>query len=189
MYCPQTYCFTDTFLHIAINFSDTKTAPILCEDLFFGGGLHLISGPKPIPILCEDFFPPYLIHKCKSFPKQRTHTKIYAHTDYKKLEGTLTASTGIIKKCACNLYAKFKPISVRVDRASASEKLESASIPGRIKTKDYKNWYLQLPCFTFSIEGQCEASTVYGRQVVTLLEDRLKALSLSLGQGNLVNKM
>ena len=38
------------------------------------------------------------------------------------------------------------------------------SRPGQ--TSDYKNWYLQLSCLKLSNkEGQCEASTVCGRQV------------------------
>ena len=40
--------------------------------------------------------------------------------------------------------------SGRVDRVSATETVESGSIPGPGITKDYKNWYSQLPCLTFS---------------------------------------
>ena len=35
-----------------------------------------------------------------------------------------------------------------------------------VQVKDFKNWYPQLPCLTFNKKnGQCEASTVCGRQV------------------------
>ena len=46
----------------------------------------------------------------------------------------------------------MKPISGRVDRASATEAVDSGSIPGRVKPKNYKNWYSQLSCLTFSIK-------------------------------------
>ena len=35
------------------------------------------------------------------------------------------------------------PISGRMDRASAAETVDSGSIVGQ--TKDYRNWYSQLP--------------------------------------------
>ena len=41
-------------------------------------------------------------------------------------------------------------ISGRVDGAFAYETVDSGSIPGRVKPKTSKNWYLQLPCLTFS---------------------------------------
>ena len=39
-----------------------------------------------------------------------------------------------------------------MDRASATETVDSGLIPGRVKTKDSKTWHSQLPCLTFSIE-------------------------------------
>ena len=42
------------------------------------------------------------------------------------------------------------PIIDRVGRASSTEAVDLGLIPGRVKPKDYKNWYLQLPCLTFS---------------------------------------
>ena len=47
-----------------------------------------------------------------------------------------------------NRPALVTPISGRVDRASATEAVDSGSIPGQ----DYKNWYSQLSCLTFSIK-------------------------------------
>ena len=45
---------------------------------------------------------------------------------------------------------QFIPNSGWIDKASATETVDSGSIPGRVKIKDYKNWYSQLPCLTFN---------------------------------------
>ena len=39
----------------------------------------------------------------------------------------------------------FLPIRGRVNRASASETVDSGSVTGRVKSKTVKNWYSQLP--------------------------------------------
>ena len=73
----------------------------------------------------------------------------------------------------------------RVDRASATETVDSGSTPGCGQTKHYK---IGIYSFTFSNKkGQREASTMCGRQVAAWLEDQ-KVPLLSLGQGNLVKK-
>ena len=41
-------------------------------------------------------------------------------------------------KCNNNLYIFQKPICGQVDRASATEAVDSGSIPGRVKTKTIK---------------------------------------------------
>ena len=70
------------------------------------------------------------------------------------------------------------PFSGIVNRASATETIDSGLIPGRVKLKTKKigiHW-LPFSCsllfkrifFVFSNEkGQCKASSVYGRQVGT----------------------
>ena len=80
------------------------------------------------------------------------------------------------------------PISGRVDRASATETVDSGSIPSRIKPKTMKIGIHSFLLDVQQLKEQCEASTVCGRQVATLLENRRVPL-LSPGQGNLVNKM
>ena len=43
------------------------------------------------------------------------------------------------------------PMSGQVDRASATETVDSGSIPNRVEPKTIKSdWYSQLPCLTFS---------------------------------------
>ena len=37
-----------------------------------------------------------------------------------------------------------------MDRASAPETVDSGSNPVQGQTKDYKNWYSQLPCLTLN---------------------------------------
>ena len=57
------------------------------------------------------------------------------------------------------------PIGSRVDRVSATETVDSGSIPGRVKPKTKK---LILTAFLLDVQqlkGQCEASTVCGKQV------------------------
>ena len=59
----------------------------------------------------------------------------------------------------------YLPISGRVDRASATEAVDSDSIPGRVKPKTIK---LEFTAFLLDVQqpkGQCEASAVCGRQV------------------------
>ena len=41
---------------------------------------------------------------------------------------------------------EWKPISGQVDKPSTTEAIDSPSG----QTKDYKDWYSQLPCLTFS---------------------------------------
>ena len=53
-----------------------------------------------------------------------------------------------------------------MDRASATETVDTDSILGGVKPKAIKIWHSQLPYLTFSNKkGQCEASTVCGRQL------------------------
>ena len=46
-------------------------------------------------------------------------------------------------------------MSDRVDRASATEAVDSGSTPGPVKPKTIKNWYSQLPRLTFSSKRDC----------------------------------
>ena len=78
--------------------------------------------------------------------------------------------------------------SGRVDRAPATETVDSSSIPDRVKPKTIKICVHSFPAWRSAIKGQCEASTMCGRQMAACLEDR-KIPSLPPGQGNLVNKM
>ena len=82
-----------------------------------------------------------------------------------------------------------KPITGRVERASATKAVDSGSIPNRVKPKTIKTLVFTASLFdVLQLNGQCEASAVCGRQVGARLEDR-KIPSLSPGQGNLANKM
>ena len=59
----------------------------------------------------------------------------------------------------------YLPISGRVDKASATEAVDSDSIPGRVKPKTIK---LEFTAFLLDVQqpkGLCEASAVCGRQV------------------------
>ena len=76
----------------------------------------------------------------------------------------------------------FVLISGRVDRPSATETVDPGSIPGWFKSKTVKISAHSFPASTFTKMGQCEASTVCGRQVgrwQLCSEDR-KILPLSL---------
>ena len=48
-----------------------------------------------------------------------------------------------------------KPISGRVDRASATEAVDSGSIPGWVKPKTIKIGIHSFPCLTFSNQRDC----------------------------------
>ena len=64
-----------------------------------------------------------------------------------------------------NFNSSHFHVSDRVNRVSATETVDSGLVTGRFKS-GYKNWYLQLPCLTFSDKKeQCEASTECGRHV------------------------
>ena len=74
------------------------------------------------------------------------------------------------------------------DRASATEAVDSRSG----KTIDYKNWYLQLSCLTFSIKKKSVKlpSCMVDRWADGSLTRRPKGpYMLSPSQGNLVNKL
>ena len=60
---------------------------------------------------------------------------------------------------------KLTPISGRVDRASATETVDSGSIPGRVKPRTVKFVFTASLLDVQQLKGQCEASTAYGRQV------------------------
>ena len=60
-----------------------------------------------------------------------------------------------------NLY----PISGRVDRASATEAVDTGSIPGRVKPKTIKLVFTASLLDVQQLKGQCEASIVCGRQM------------------------
>ena len=66
------------------------------------------------------------------------------------------------------------PLSGRVDRASATETVDSGSISGQVKLDiSLKTRHLQLFFLTFSNKmEQCKASTVRGRQVAAGNENR-----------------
>ena len=65
------------------------------------------------------------------------------------------------------------PLSSLVDRASATKTVDRCSIYGRIKPKAIKKMVFIASLLDFSKrKGQCEASTVCGRQVAALLEVR-----------------
>ena len=84
-----------------------------------------------------------------------------------------------------------QPISGRVDRASATEAVDSGSIPGRIKSKTIKIGIYSFPAWRSALkETVWSLRRVWWTvgQVAAWLEDR-KVPSLSPGQGNLVNKM
>ena len=80
-----------------------------------------------------------------------------------------------------------------MDRASASETVDSGSIPPRVKPKTIKKSVFTATLLDVQqLKGQCEASTMCGIDRwagVTAWLDGRKVLSLSPGQGNLVNKM
>ena len=87
-----------------------------------------------------------------------------------------------------------------MDRASATEAVDSGSIPGRFKPKSMKIGIHSLLLDVQQLKGQCEASAVCGKhgerwQLDSKTERSLrcllarKVLSLSPGQRNLVNKM
>ena len=89
---------------------------------------------------------------------------------------------------------KSKPISGQVDRASATETVDSGSFSGRVKPKTLKK--LVFTAFLLDIQqlkGQYQASTAGGRQVgtgqVAAWPENRKVPSLSPGKGNLMNKM
>ena len=80
-----------------------------------------------------------------------------------------------------------------MDRVSATETVDLGSISGRVKLKIIKIGIHSFHAWRSAMKWQCEASSVCGRQVGTeqveaWLED-WKVLSLSSGQGNLVNKL
>ena len=77
-------------------------------------------------------------------------------------------------------------LSIR-DRASATETIDSGSIPGRLILKTRKISTTELSAWFSSVKGQCAASTVCGGQVAAWLGD-LKVPSLPPGQGNLLIK-
>ena len=58
-----------------------------------------------------------------------------------------------------------RSISSRVDRASATETVDSGSITGRVKLKTIKIDIQSFPAWRSALKGQCEASTVCGRLV------------------------
>ena len=58
-----------------------------------------------------------------------------------------------------------RPISSRVNRASATETVDTGSIPGRVKPKTIKLVFTTSLLDVQQLKGECEASTVCGRQV------------------------
>ena len=60
---------------------------------------------------------------------------------------------------------KVKPISGRVDRASATQTKDLASIPGWVKPKTIKMVFTASLLDVQRLKGQYEASSVCGRQV------------------------
>ena len=58
-----------------------------------------------------------------------------------------------------------KLISGRVDRASATEAVDSGSIPGRVKPKTVTIGIHSFMLDVQQLKGQCEASIVCGRQI------------------------
>ena len=64
-----------------------------------------------------------------------------------------------------SFYLRLEPISGRVDRASATEAVDTGSIPGRVKPKTIKIGIHSFPLDVQQLKGQCEASIVCGRQM------------------------
>ena len=60
---------------------------------------------------------------------------------------------------------QIKPISGRVDKASATEAVDTGSIPGRVKPKTIKLVFTAFLLDVQQSKGLCEASAVCGRQV------------------------
>ena len=75
-----------------------------------------------------------------------------------------------------------------MDKESATEAVDSDLIPGRVKPKTTKIGIYSFLLDVQQLKGQCEISTVCGRQVAAWLEGQ-KVPSLFPHQGNLVNKM
>ena len=59
----------------------------------------------------------------------------------------------------------LEPIIGRVDRAFATETVESGSVPDRVKPKPLKLVFTAFLLHVHQLKGQCEACTVYRRQV------------------------
>ena len=73
---------------------------------------------------------------------------------------------------------------------SATETKDLGSIPGWVKPIIIKNWYLQLPCLTFSIErDSVPPPSVVNRWAGGTLTRKRQGTFVVSGQGNLVNKM
>ena len=91
------------------------------------------------------------------------------------------------------LQYTYEPLGGRVDRATATETVDTGCNPCRVKLMTIKISIHSFPAWRSALKkGQCETSTMGGRQVGTglvtaLLEDR-KVPLLSPGRGNLVNK-
>ena len=75
-------------------------------------------------------------------------------------------------------------ISGQVDKASATEVVNSRSITCRVKPKSVKTGIHSFPAWLQRLKRQCEPPAVCGRQVAWV-EDR-KVPSLSLNQDKLV---
>ena len=58
-----------------------------------------------------------------------------------------------------------RPISNRVNRASATKTIDTGSIPGRVKPKTIKLVFTASLLDVQQLKGECEASTVCDRQV------------------------
>ena len=58
-----------------------------------------------------------------------------------------------------------RPMSGQVHRASATETIDSGSIPGRVKPKTIKLVFTSSLLDVQQSKGQCEASTMCGREV------------------------
>ena len=67
----------------------------------------------------------------------------------------------------CHMLSEsfYIPISGRVDRASATDSVDSGSIPGRVKPKTLKLVFTASLLDVQQLKGQCKASAVCGRQV------------------------
>ena len=69
----------------------------------------------------------------------------------------------LLTKLFCNIVYVIEPISGWVNRTSATELINSGSIPGRVKAKTIKIAASLLDVQDW--KGQCETFTVCGRQV------------------------
>ena len=96
-----------------------------------------------------------------------------------------------IQKYSCNqISGGVKSINVQVDNASATEMVDSGSIPGRVNQRLYKLVFTASLLDVQQLKRQVKhPPCVVDRWASGSLTQRPKGPSLTPCQGNLVNKM